>query len=427
MSIEKSKSLFEMSKQVIPGGVHSPVRAFKAVGGEPIYICKAHACTITDVDNNTYCDYCNGFGVMALGHSDKDIVNDLIDQVSSGTQYGTPSPKDLELAKIIIGAFPHYEQVRFVNSGTEAVMTAIRLARAITKNQKIIKISGSYHGQLDSLLVDAGSGMITHKICVSDGISEETISQTLVVPYNDIDSISSLVTEHKDEIAAVIIEPVMGNNGLFPHSNTYLSDIRKLTSENKILLIFDEVITGFRLNWGGAFDWSGVRADITILGKIIGGGLPIGAIVSSKCIMEYLAPIGNVYQAGTMSANPLSMQAGISTLNKIKDKGFYEHMNSIGALFDKRMQEIQTNKTHKKIAYRRIGSMFWLLPGRDTLPASSSEVSLLDREEYKDLHQNLLKKGIYLPPSVFEVCFFSFAHSYDDIEYLTSCIYRYLS
>ncbi|MEI6315455.1 MAG: glutamate-1-semialdehyde 2,1-aminomutase, partial [Syntrophus sp. (in: bacteria)] len=311
---EMSRQLFEAAKNIIPGGVNSPVRAFRAVGGQPVFMREAHGARITDVDGREYVDYVMSWGPLILGHAHPAVVEAIKDRAGKGTSYGAPTPLEVGLAELIIEAFPSMEMVRMMSSGTEAVMTAIRLARAFTGREKIVKFEGCYHGHADSLLVKAGSGVATLGIPGSPGVPKRLAELTLTVPFNDQASITKIFQEYGQEIAAIIVEPVAGNMGVVAPQSGFLNKLRDLTKAHDSLLIFDEVITGFRLTWGGYQGIAGIDPDLTCLGKIIGGGLPVGAVGGKRIIMEQLAPLGPVYQAGTLSGNPLAMTAGLTTL-----------------------------------------------------------------------------------------------------------------
>jgi glutamate-1-semialdehyde 2,1-aminomutase len=408
----KSQALFEKAKNLIPGGVNSPVRAFLPY---PFFTSHAQGSKIFDVDGNEYIDYCLAYGPLILGHCHPKIVSAVRQQLKKGTLYGTPTEAELNLAELVCKNVPSIEMVRLVNTGTEATMSAIRAARGYTKKKKIIKFEGCYHGAHDSVLVKAGSGATTFGAPSSLGVPEESTKNTLVIPYNNTEVLRLAVKENED-IAAVIIEPVIGNIGVIPPKEGFLEQVRELTAERDILLIFDEVITGFRLSFGGAQEYFGVKPDMTTLGKIMGGGFPIAAYGGRKDIMQMVSPSGAVYQAGTFSGNPISVIAGLTILKIIHDKGkqFYQELETKTQKITDGAEKIKEEE-NIPIQVNRIASMFQIFfskqPVTDYLSAR-----LCDAEKYVIFHQKLMKEQIYLPPSQFETCFLSGAHSQADVE-----------
>jgi glutamate-1-semialdehyde 2,1-aminomutase len=412
---EMSSQLFAEAKKIIPGGVNSPVRAFKAVGGLPVFMGEARGARITDVDGREYVDYVMSWGPLILGHAHPAVVEAIKEQAEKGTSYGAPTPLEVGLAQLIIAAFPSLDMVRMMSSGTEAVMTAIRLARAFTGRDKIVKFEGCYHGHADSLLVKAGSGVATLGIPGSPGIPKRLAELTLTVPFNDEVSITRVFEEHRGEIAAVIVEPVAGNMGVVAPNQGFLEKLRVLTKDNESLLIFDEVITGFRLTWGGYQGIAGIDPDLTCLGKIIGGGLPVGAVGGKLNIMEQLAPLGPVYQAGTLSGNPLAMTAGIATLSLLQHSmDYYEEMDRLAFSLCEEMKLLFSRKG-VPVTINRLGSMFTLFFTSKPVYDFAS-ASLADTEMFARFFRGMLKNGISLPPSQFEAWFLSLAHNHEDME-----------
>ncbi len=412
-SSNSSEKLFKRAIEIIPGGVNSPVRAFRGVGGTPRFIKSAQGATLTDVEGKTYIDYVGSWGPMILGHADAEVIEALRDALGRGTSYGAPTELELEVAEEIIDAVPSIEMVRMVNSGTEATMSAIRLARGVTGRNKLVKFEGCYHGHGDSLLVKAGSGVATLGLPDSPGVPPSIAQHTLTVPFNDASALEQVFSEHTD-IAAVIIEPVVGNMGCVPPREGYLQKVRELTSAHNALLIFDEVMTGFRLARGGAQELYGVRPDITTLGKIIGGGLPVGAYGASRDIMRHIAPAGPIYQAGTLSGNPLAMTAGLITLKRLRDSSIYAQLERAGL----RLREGITAAAREagiETVTNRVGSMwtsfFTNAPVTDWTSASASS-----REKYGKFFHAMLEGGVYLAPSQFEAGFISIAHTDDLLD-----------
>lgn len=431
MNIEKSISLYKRACELMPGGVSSPVRAFKSVGGNPLFIKKGAGAHVFDEDGNDYIDYCMSWGPLILGHADADVVAAVVETAHSGTSFGTPNRYEVELAEMVVRCFPSIEKVRFVSSGTEAVMSAVRLARGYTGRDKLIKCDGCYHGHADHLLVAGGSGLATFGTPDSAGVTADNARDTVVVPYNDLDRLEDALKKHGDSVAAVIMEPVPCNYGLIPpyesyeyaagaigyvdrKRKNYLHAVRALCDTYDVLLIFDEVITGFRLARGGAQEYFDVRADITTLGKIIGGGLPVGAYGASKEIMAKVAPDGPVYQAGTLSGNPLAMRAGIATLAKLEKIDAYR-------LLDKKAETLRAllaplaEKYEGKLRMLQMGSIFALYFTSQRAITTVDQVRACDMKAFGRFHGEMLARGVYLSPSGYEVGFLSTAHTDEDL------------
>jgi glutamate-1-semialdehyde 2,1-aminomutase len=413
MNIKNSIKLYNKAITLMPGGVNSPVRAFKSVGGNPIFVKRGAGSRIFDEDDNEYIDYCMSWGPLILGHADKDVIAALIEAAKNGTSFGTPNHYEVEIAEMVIERFPAIERIRFVSSGTEAVMSAIRLARGCSGKDKIIKFEGCYHGHADYLLVSGGSGLATFGIPDSAGVTKDNVKDTLVVPYNNLDLLEQALKRDHNKIAAIIMEPVPCNYGLIPPKENYLIEVRNLCNKYNVLMIFDEVITGFRLSRGGAQEYFGVKPDITALGKIIGGGLPVGAYGASKEIMAKVAPDGPVYQAGTLSGNPLAMSAGIATLKKL-DSNSYALLHKKAQNFRELLQPV-LEKYSGKILFVQMESIFALYFTDKKSLSSVSEVKQSDMKLFAKFHRAMLERGIYLSPSGYEVGFLSTAHSDDDI------------
>lgn len=415
MRNSKSEKLFERAKNSIPGGVNSPVRAFRDVNLVPPFIVRADGSKIYDEDGNEYIDYVGSYGPMILGHNMKLVSDALKLQVEKSLSYGAPTALEVEMAELIKELVPTIEMIRMVNSGTEATMSAIRAARGYTGRNKIVKFAGNYHGHGDSLLVQAGSGALTHGVPSSSGVPEHITEETIVAQYNSIASVKSIFEKYGKEIAAVIMEPVSGNMGVVPATKEFMKFVREITNENKALLIIDEVMTGFRLAIGGAQSIYGVKPDITCFGKIIGGGLPVGAYGGRREIMECIAPLGPVYQAGTLSGNPLSMTAGLVTLKYLKEnKGIYGELDRKGAKLQKGI-EAAIEEFNIEATVNRVGSMTTLFFSKDKVH-NYEAAKKCDTKSFAAYFSGMLEEGIYLPPSQFETFFISNAHSDGDID-----------
>jgi glutamate-1-semialdehyde 2,1-aminomutase len=415
LSQSKSDRLFEKARRLLPGGVNSPVRAFKAVGGSPLFTQKAKGSKIWDVDGNKYIDYVCSWGPLILGHAHPRVVEAIRKAASRGTSFGAPTELELKLAELITRALPSVEMVRMVNSGTEATMSALRLARAFTGRSKVIKFEGCYHGHADSLLIKAGSGATTLGIPDSPGVPQSVAADTLTARYNDLESVRRLIDRHNSSLAAVIVEPIAGNMGLVLPRDGFLQGLRTLCTGHKILLIFDEVITGFRVAFGGAQGLFGIKPDLTTLGKIIGGGLPVGAYGGRREIMEMVAPSGPMYQAGTLSGNPLAMAAGYETLKILLERrGLYVDLEKKGKQLEQELSAaIQKDRLPLRLG--RIGSMFTLFfTGKEVTDYETAKSS--DTRLFGKYFRRMLEQGVYLPPSQFETAFLSSAHSEADIE-----------
>jgi glutamate-1-semialdehyde 2,1-aminomutase len=404
----RSKTLFERAKKSIPGGVNSPVRAFRSVGGDPLFIGRAEGARVWDVDGNEYIDYVSSWGPAILGHADDDILDAIARTAAMGTTFGAPTELEVEFAELVREAFPSMEKLRCVSSGTEATMSALRVARGFTGRDKIVKIDGGYHGHADFLLVAAGSGAATLGIPGSAGVPSGTAKDTLLVPYNDVEAARSCFESNRGQIAAFIVEPVLGNVGVVAPRPGYLETLRTLCDQHGALLIFDEVITGFRLAWGGAQQKYGIKPDLTCLGKIIGGGLPAAAYGGRAEVMNKVAPDGPVYQAGTLSGNPLAMAAGIATMHRLRHPGTYEKLEALGARLEAGLRGPGTT-------VNRVGSMltafFTPEPVVDYTTAKKA-----DTTRYGNYFRAMLERGVYLAPSQFEAAFISLAHTEEDID-----------
>ncbi len=421
MLYQRSSQLFAEAEKVIPGGVNSPVRAFKGVGGTPIFVKSAKGAYLYDEDGNRLIDYINSWGPMILGHAFQPVVDAVIEKAKKGTSFGMPTELETQIATLAIAMVPNIDKIRFVNSGTEACMSAIRLARGYTKRDKIIKFAGCYHGHSDSFLIQAGSGLSTFGIPNSPGVTEGTAKDTLLANFNDIENVKAVFEANKNEIAAVIIEPVAGNMGCVPPKENFLGDLRKLCSENNTLLIFDEVMTGFRLAKGGVQELANVVADIVCFGKVIGGGLPVGAFAARNEIMNYLAPIGPVYQAGTLSGNPLAMAAGLAMLETLNnDATIFQRLEEKTAYLENGIRKVLT-ENNIVFTINRVGSMisvhFDKSPVVDFQTAKNG-----DNETFRKFFHGLLREGVYIAPSAYETWFITDALTYDDLDFTIMAI-----
>jgi len=410
----RSKALFEEAKRLLPGGVNSPVRAFRAVGGDPPVIERASGCRLFDVDGNAYIDYVGSWGPMIVGHAHPAVVKAIQEAAGLGVSYGAPTPWETELAGMVVEAIPSIEMVRFVNSGTEATMSAIRLARGVTGRDRIVKFEGCYHGHADSLLVKAGSGAMTFGVPDSLGVPAALARQTISLPYNDSDAVRAAFQSIGKEIACLIVEPVAGNMGVVPPKLGFLEALREVTAAHGSLLVFDEVMTGFRLGRGGAQALYRIRPDLTCLGKIIGGGLPVGAYGGARWIMEQVAPLGKVYQAGTLSGNPLAMRAGIETLRLLEDPGLYERLEARGKQLEEGLRELAA-QAGIALQCQRVGSMFTPFFVKNGV-FDYQTARAADTNRYAGFFRAMLEGGINLAPSQFEAGFLSDAHTAADIE-----------
>ncbi len=409
----QSENLFKRALQVTPGGVNSPVRAFKGVGGTPRFMASAQGCTLTDVDGNTYIDYIGSWGPMIAGHAHPHVIEALNKAVSHGTSFGTPCPAEVALAEEIVRRVPSVDKIRFVNSGTEATMSAIRLARAATQRDIIIKFAGAYHGHADSFLIQAGSGVATLGQPDSPGVTVGAARDTRVARFNDLDSVEAIMTAEGRNVAAIIVEPVAGNMGVVPPREGFLDGLRDACDRYKALLIFDEVMTGFRVHFGGAQVLYNVRPDLTTFGKVIGGGLPVGAYGGKADLMDLIAPAGPVYQAGTLSGNPLAMAAGLATLDLL-DEEAYHTLERTSANLEKRLTDA-CSQAGVPAAIQRVGSMLTLFFSAEPV-YSMDEASKADHARFAKFFHKLLKRGIHLPPSGYEAWFISLAHDSSAID-----------
>jgi glutamate-1-semialdehyde 2,1-aminomutase len=421
MLYKRSSELFVEANKVIPGGVNSPVRAFKGVGGTPIFAKEAKGAYLYDEDGNRLIDYINSWGPMILGHAYEPVVNAVIEKAKKGTSFGMPTELETQIAQLAVSMVPNIDKIRFVNSGTEACMSAIRLARGYTKRDKIIKFSGCYHGHSDSFLIAAGSGLSTFGVPNSPGVTQGTAKDTLLAAYNDIENVKALFEANKNEIAAIIIEPVAGNMGCIPPAKGFLEALRAVCTENGALLIFDEVMTGFRLAKGGAQELFGIQADIVCFGKVIGGGLPVGAFAAREEIMNYLAPLGPVYQAGTLSGNPLAMAAGLEMLKALNaDANVFKRLDEKTAYLENGIRKVLTEE-NVIFTINRVGSMisvhFDANPVYDFATAKNG-----DNDTFKKFFHGLLKRGVYIAPSAYETWFITDALTYEDLDFTINAI-----
>jgi glutamate-1-semialdehyde 2,1-aminomutase len=413
MRTAKSSRLFSRAQRILPGGVDSPVRAFKAVGGAPLFVRRAYGSRIEDVDGNEFVDYVMSWGPLIHGHAPRGLIKAIAAAAWDGTSYGAPSPLEVQLGELVRRLMPSLERVRFVNSGTEATMSALRVARAATGRDKLVKFEGCYHGHADPFLVQAGSGALTMGVPTSPGVTRAAVADTLVASYNDLDSVNRLFDANRDRIAAVIVEPIAGNMGLVPPADGFLATLREICSAHRALLIFDEVISGFRAAPGGAQQLAGVRPDLTCLGKIIGGGLPVGAYGGRADLMELVAPVGPVYQAGTLSGNPLAMTAGLWSLARLTPQ-IYRHLATLGARLAAGLADAARD-AGIAVQVNAIGSLltpfFTDRRVRDYASATSA-----DTQRYGRFFQGMLRRGVYPPPSQFEAWFLSAAHTVRDVD-----------
>lgn len=412
-----SDRLFERAQKVIPGGVSSPVRAFKSVGGTPRYMTRGEGSAVTDEDGKTYVDFCMAWGPLILGHAHPAVIEAVTRAARDGLAFGTCHRHEPQLAELVLEAFPYADRVRFVVSGTEAVLTAIRLARSHTRRKTLLKFSGCYHGHGDSMLVKAGSGVVTLGLAESEGVANA--QDTMVAPLGDLDALEQVFREHGDSLAAALIEPLPANNGLLIQTPEFLQRLRALTKKHGVTLIFDEVINGFRFGFHGYAKLADVEPDLTTLGKIVGGGLPVGAVVGPAAWLDRLAPLGKTYQAGTMAGNPVALAAGIATLSELKTQRPYEKLNALGSHFD----ALVAKRKDAPFRMVRVGSVFW--PYYDhtgPIPTQAEQVSDTAIAGFKSRYQGWLAKGLYLPPSAWEVGFMSSAHSNADLERLVDAL-----
>ncbi len=424
-SYANSERLFKAAQELMPGGVNSPVRAWQAVGLSPRLIVRGEGARIYDVDGNAYLDYVGSWGPLILGHAAPAVVAAVKEAASKGTSFGAPTPGEVELAKLLVEAVPGLEMVRLVNSGTEACMSALRLARGATGRAKVIKFDGCYHGHADSYLVAAGSGVLTQAIAGSPGVPQEIAALTLSLPYNDLEAVRQAVRRHPSEIAAIIVEPVAGNMGVVPPQPGFLAGLRQICDADGCLLIFDEVITGFRLAWGGAQALYGVFPDLTCLGKIMGGGLPVGAYGGRRDLLTQMAPTGPIYQAGTLSGNPVAVAAGLATLKALGQPGVYAALEEKGAWLARELAQAAA-QCRVPVTVNRVGSMLtvFFTPGPVT---NLDDARKADLGRFRQFFQGMLKEGLYLPPSQFESLFVSLAHRQEDLEFTVAAAQKVLA
>src|SRR5262245_13592217 len=417
----QSIALFERARKVIPGGVNSPVRAFRAVGGTPLFISRGVGSHLYDADGRRYLDLVNSWGALILGHAHPEVVKSIVETSQLGTTFGAPCSAEVELAERVTASYPGLEQVRFVSSGTEAVMSAIRLARAFTGRDLIVKYAGCYHGHADHLLVSAGSGLATFGKPSSAGVPAAFVECTRVLPLDDENALKQLFDREGARIAAVVIEPIPANHGLLLQRPEYLQALREITRKHGSLLIFDEVISGFRVARGGVAQLSGIQPDLATFGKIIGGGMPVGGFGGLRQIMSRLAPEGDTYQAGTLSGNPVAMSAGVAALDVlIRDNG-WQKLEALGAALERMLQPVLA-KAKFPVRFVRAGSLFWLALHDGPAPRAAITLGELETERFASIFHAMLARGVYLPPSAYEVCFLSLAHSTADIEHFVTAL-----
>jgi len=417
-NIAASEAMFKQASALIPGGVNSPVRAFGQVGRTPVYFKSATGSKCTDVDGNEYVDMCQSWGPLVLGHARAEVVEAVRDATQYGLSYGACHEGEVKLAELVMEAFPGFDKVRMVSSGTEAVMTALRLARGVTGRDLILKFEGGYHGHSDGLLVKAGSGLVTNATASSKGIPEQVAASTLVCPFDDQAAVEKLFEQHGKNIAAIIIEPLPANNGLLVQRQEYLQFLRDITKQHGALLIFDEVISGLRLHFGGYGEQVGIQPDMITLGKIIGGGMPVGAVIGVADHMDMLSPLGSVYQAGTLSGNPVSLAAGIATMRILQQGDVYKHIDALGERFVGKL-------TASGLSYaraQRMGSIVWLYMDEGEFPRRANGIADTAMQRFTKMYHNLLDCGYYLPPSSYEVMFISGAHSETEIDGLADAV-----
>ncbi len=415
MNYKRSSALFKEAQQYIPGGVNSPVRAFKAVGGDPVFVESAKGAYLYDVDGNKLIDYIASWGPLILGHAYQPVLDALLLKAEKGTSFGMPTQIETEIASLAVSMVPGINKIRFVNSGTEACMSAVRLARGYTGKEKIIKFAGCYHGHSDSFLIEAGSGAVTFGVPNSPGVTAGTARDTLLAPYNNLNRVKELISENKGEIACIILEPVAGNMGCIPPVDGFLQGLRQLCNDNDILLVFDEVMTGFRLAAGGAQELFGVKADIVTFGKVIGGGLPVGAFAARDEIMDFLAPVGPVYQAGTLSGNPLAMAAGLAMLKSLdRSPEIYKSLEEKTAYLHTGLDTV-LNESGLPYVINRVGSMISVHFTEEAVVDFETSVKG-NNETFRKFFHGMLKRGIYLPPSAFESWFLNDALTYNDLD-----------
>ncbi|WP_256007172.1 glutamate-1-semialdehyde 2,1-aminomutase [Pedobacter deserti] len=415
ISREKSAELYERAKKYFPGGVNSPVRAFKSVYGTPLFIQKGDGCYVWDADGNQFIDFCGSWGPLILGHNHSKVREKVTEVMQNGMSFGAPTVLENELAELIIKNNRFVEKIRFTSSGTEAVMSAIRLARGYTGRDKIIKFEGCYHGHSDSLLVKAGSGLVTFGETSSAGVPRSFAEETVVIPLNDVAALEQAFMQFKDQVAAVIIEGIPANNGLLMQTEEYMKSLEQICRDNQALLILDEVITGFRLGFEGAAGYYGIKPDIVTYGKIIGGGLPVGMYGASSEIMSHISPDGGVYQAGTLSGNPVAMAAGIAQLTELLRSGFYKELNNKAGEFAASIQRFATARNYKLKVFS-VGSIFWFAFTDKDQIRCAEDIDPQSMEKFKHLHRELLNRGIYIGPSGYEVGFVSAAHTKIELE-----------